>query len=289
MQKSLSQGTERAVGGNGAVMNGLVYTARTFMDSKHPNGHEWAVTTTACEARRWPRRAPRRAQRRIPKAPDVDRSEAPPLQARASLDVAAMDEATLLAAVLGCTRDAALDMLAGAGTLVRLAHFGVEDLVELAGASRTDAERIAAACELGRRSVVHAARPTGPLLGAAALARWFRLRIGGMFVQEIWVVALDDAGAIRGGSRISRGDVHGGALEVGAVVRAATKIRAKTIVLVHNHPSGDIGATPDDLRFVLLVHRAALASGVKLADCVIVGPAAGYTSLAEQGVLPGSP
>jgi len=211
---------------------------------------------------------------------------APPRSA--PLDVGALDEATLLAIVLGSGREAALEKLERAQTLIRLSRFDVEDLIELAGATREEAERIAAACELGRRSVLHESRPRGPLVGAAALARWFRLRIGGMFVQEIWAVGIDSYGAIRGGARVSRGDVHGAALDPAKVVGVASRLRVKTLALVHNHPSGNVDATPEDLRFVLLVHRAALAAGVRLADCVIVGPTASYTSLAERGVLPGS-
>src|SRR5688572_23531738 len=102
-------------------------------------------------------------------------------------DVAAMDDAALLVAIAGCSRESALKWLTAAGSLARLSRFSIDDLVELAGISEADAARVLAACELGRRGLLRETRPTGPLYGAAEVARWFKLRIGGEFVQDIWV------------------------------------------------------------------------------------------------------
>jgi DNA repair protein RadC len=236
---------------------------------------------------RWSARRKKKPKRPLPPAPPLAARllEAP---SAPSLDVGDDDDAALLERILGCSREQAARLLAGAGSLVRLARFGVDDLVALTGASQAEAERIAAACELGRRGLVQEARPAGPQLGAAAIARWFRLRIGGLFVQEIWIAGLDEAGALRGACRVSRCDVHGAGLDAGAAVRKALDMRAKTAILVHNHPSADLAVTPDDLRFTLGVHRAALSAGVRLADSILVGPTSGYASMAEQGVLPGS-
>ncbi len=245
------------------------------------------IRQTGTGAVPWRRkRAPGSKNVRLPPAPEL--GPAAPPQTAAPLDVGALLDSALLAAVLGCTEDRAADILARAGSLIRLARFGLDDLMEIARVSRADAKRIAAACELGRRSLVFESRPRGPLVGVAPLARWFRLHIGGMFVQEVWVAGLDDAGALRGVWRVSRGDVHGGMLDAAAVVRGAARMRFKHIILAHNHPSGSLVTTPEDLRFVLRIHRAALAAGIKLVDCLITGPTDGYTSLAEQGVLPGS-
>lgn len=246
-----------------------------------------SVHPAGMEPMRWrPPRAPGRKNARLPPAPELGPSA--PKEATPHVDTGAFSDAALLAAVLGCTEDRAAGILARAGSLARLARFGVNDIVELARVSREEAERIAVACELGRRSLVLESRPAGPIVGVAPLARWFRLHIGGMFVQEIWAAGLDDAGVLRGAWRVARGDVHRGEIDTSAVVRGASRLQVKHVILAHNHPSGSLVTTHDDLRFVLRVHRAALAAGIKLVDCLIVGPTAGYTSLAEEGVLPGS-
>jgi DNA repair protein RadC len=230
--------------------------------------------------------------------PKIERLPQPPPLAPESLaserphpfDVAAMDDAALLVAVVGCSRKTALKWIHAAGSLTRLSRFGIDDLVELAGISESEAMRVLAACELGRRGLLRESRPTGPLHGAAEIARWFKLRIGGQFVQDMLIVGIDEARGLHGACRISHGDVHGAALDTSSVLTAAARMHVKTIAIVHNHPSGDVAVTPEDLRFVLRVHRAALSARLKLADFIIVGPKSSYpsySSMAEQGTLPG--
>jgi DNA repair protein RadC len=125
------------------------------------------------------------------------------------------------------------------------------------------------------------------LHGAAEIARWFKLRIGGQFIQEIWVVGINGTNNINGVCRISHADVHGGTLDPSLFMTAAARMHVKTMALVHNHPSGDVTASPDDMRLALSVHRAGLSARLKLADFIIVGPKSGYSSMAEQGTLPG--
>lgn len=217
-----------------------------------------------------------------PLAPESLASERPH-----KFDVAAMDDAALLVAVVGCSRETALRWIRAAGSLTRLSRFGIDDLTELAGISEADAARVLAACELGRRGLLRETRPSGPLCGSAEIARWFKLRIGGQFVQDMWIVGIDESRGLHGVCRISHGDVHGTALDTSAVITAASRMHVRTIAIVHNHPSGDVVVAPEDLRFVLRVHRAALSARLKLADFIIVGPKPGYSSMAEQGTLPG--
>jgi len=202
-------------------------------------------------------------------------------------DMAAMDDAALLVALVGCSRETALKWIDAAGSLTRLSRFGVDDLIELAGMSESEATRVLAACELGRRGLLRETRPQGALHGAAEIARWFKLRIGGQFVQDIWIVGIDDSRGLHGVCRISHGDVHGRTLDTRSVITAASRMHVKTIAVVHNHPSGDVAVTPEDMRFVLRIHRAALSARLKLADFIIVGPKSSYSSMAEQGTLPG--
>jgi DNA repair protein RadC len=256
------------------------------LNSTRPDGlPSWAPPTPRT-MQPWTVRAYRPQVERLPApvnfAPESFASEKPH-----PFDVAALDDAALLVTIVGCPRETALKWLAAAGSLLRLSRFSIDDLVELAGISQAEAARVLAACELGRRGLLRESRPMGPLHGAAEIARWFKLRIGGQFVQDIWVVGIDAARGLHGVCRISQGDVHGCSLDATAVLSAASKLHVKTIALVHNHPSGDLSFAPDDLRFVLRVHRAALSARLKLADFILVGPKPGYSSMAEQGTLPG--
>ena len=262
--------------------------ARAFrINEARPDGLPTWAPPTKRTMQPWAPREVRPKTPRLP-APAQLAPESLATQPPHPFDVAAMDDAALLVAIVGCAREAALKWIAAAGSLVRLSRFGIDDLAELAGVSHADAARILAACELGRRGIVRESRPAGPIYGAAEIARWFKLRIGGQFVQDIWIIGIDDVRGLHGVCRISHGDVHGTSLDASAVIAAAAKMRVKTIAIAHNHPSGDLCVTPDDMRFVLRVHRAMLAARIKLSDFIIVGPKSGYSSMAEQGSLPGT-
>jgi DNA repair protein RadC len=55
-------------------------------------------------------------------------------------------------------------------------------------------------------------------------------------------------------------------------------------ILAHNHPSGCLEPSPEDLEFTRAVQRAADLMGIELYDHLIVG-SAGYVSLRERGLL----
>ena len=68
------------------------------------------------------------------------------------------------------------------------------------------------------------------------------------------------------------------------ILQPAILNSALSIVLAHNHPSGSLEPSRDDLDFTRSIARAAELMGISLADHLIVS-ARGYVSLKERGVL----
>lgn len=91
------------------------------------------------------------------------------------------------------------------------------------------------------------------------------------------------------------GLVHSETLSVGSLNTTRTHPReilhpaiqnlALGFILAHNHPSGCLEPSPEDLEFTRSVHRAGELMGIELYDHLIV-TAAGYTSLRERGMMP---
>ena len=104
--------------------------------------------------------------------------------------------------------------------------------------------------------------------------------------EVLWILALNSQHRVLGGPIVvTRGLVNSSPIHAREVFRAAIAAGAVTIVLVHNHPSGDPTPSADDLR----VTRELLAAGVLLdipvLDHVIVGDEGAFRSLAEMGCL----
>jgi DNA repair protein RadC len=68
------------------------------------------------------------------------------------------------------------------------------------------------------------------------------------------------------------------------VFKAAVLTNARSIVLVHNHPSGDPSPSPDDVATTRRLRDAGRILGIEVLDHVVVGTD-GHVSLRDRGVL----
>ena len=67
------------------------------------------------------------------------------------------------------------------------------------------------------------------------------------------------------------------------IVKKTLELNAASLILVHNHPSGDVKPSPEDFRITFKVINALMCIDTKLHDHVIIGD--GYLSMADEGIL----
>ena len=203
----------------------------------------------------------------------------------------ALGDAELIALVLGTGRvGEPVSVLAAAlieesGGMAGLSRAGLGELSARRGLGPAKAARLAGAIELGRRVAAVVARTADARFpSSAAVDGWARPRLAALDHEELWALVLDGHQGLRAARRVASGGLHG--LHVGArdPLRVALRDGGSAFVLVHNHPSGDPTASPEDVRFTEEVARAADVVGVPLLDHVIVARG-GYVSLLDQGEL----
>lgn len=151
------------------------------------------------------------------------------------------------------------------------------------GVTPVQASRLLGAVELARL----ASRPSGGAevmnpQGAAALLA----PLMGLSEQEIMVVVLltprqrvIDVRAVGLGS-ISRVDVHPREL-----FRDAIRASASSILVAHNHPSGDPNPSPNDHTLTARIADAGRMLGIPLVDHLILARGGGWFSFAEAGLI----
>ena len=81
-----------------------------------------------------------------------------------------------------------------------------------------------------------------------------------------------------------RGSVHGSAVHPREVVKEALKENAAAVILAHNHPSGHVSPSPDDLRLTEELKGVLQRIDVRVIDHIIVGEK-GYFSFTREGLL----
>lgn len=103
--------------------------------------------------------------------------------------------------------------------------------------------------------------------------------------RELFViVSLDTRNKPTTISMISQGTINSSLVHPREVFKTALLANAASIVLIHNHPSGDSSPSPEDLTITRRLVRAGQLLGVEVVDHVIIGDG-NYTSLRERGFL----
>ena len=101
--------------------------------------------------------------------------------------------------------------------------------------------------------------------------------------ESLAVLALDVKNHVIGVEVVYRGNVSASLVRVGELFRFAVRVNAASIMLAHNHPSGDPTPSPDDLHLTAECIAAGKLLDINVLDHVIVGDDA-YTSLRDRGI-----
>lgn len=174
-------------------------------------------------------------------------------------------------------------LLAQFGSLHRLADAGVEELSSVRGIGLAKAAQIKAACEIGRRLFVHApSYKSKELIDPEKVYRLIKGKLKDYHKEHFYVIALDS----RNGSlaEVSIGTLNASLVHPREVFAEAIKNNAASVVIAHNHPSGDPEPSEDDLVLTRRLREAGRLLGIEVVDHIIVGKT-GYRSLKKDGVL----
>jgi len=204
--------------------------------------------------------------------------------------VTALADAELLALQLGSGApgqsavDVAHEMLATYGSLAEIASREVTELARQRGVGPAKAARLAAAFEITRRL---RARPPGARTVLATPGAVFAAFAPLMedLKREVFRVALLDAqnGLLRD-CVVSEGTLSASLVHPREVFKPAILESAASVILLHNHPSGDPTPSREDVRLTRQLVECARLLDLRVHDHVIVGRGR-FVSLAEQGMI----
>ena len=203
----------------------------------------------------------------------------------------ALSDAELVAILIrsGTPKDSALDLarliLGKAGNdLHKLAALGVADLMKLKGVGEAKALSIVAALELGQRrrdSVVE----ERPLIATSREAyEVMRPWVADLPHEEFWLLLLDRGNRLLDRVKVSQGGIHGTVADPKVIFREALEKRASSVLLCHNHPSGQLRPSSEDITLTNKLVEGGRYLDIVVQDHLIVG-STGYFSFADNGQL----
>ncbi len=169
------------------------------------------------------------------------------------------------------------------GGLRSLINLNVEELQEIRGIGLAKGAQIVAALEFSRRiaaSIEERPRISSPQDVARLL--FPRMRY---LQQEVFdTVLLSTKNQVLGIPRISVGSLNSSIVHPREVFKPAIKRSAAALILAHNHPSGDPGASQEDIKVTRRLKEAGEILGIDVLDHLIIGDGK-YQSLKEKGII----
>jgi DNA repair protein RadC len=179
--------------------------------------------------------------------------------------------------------DLATDALAAHDGLPGLARASEVELAAIPGIGGAKAAQLVAAFELGRRLLADWPSNRWVIRGPRDLADRLVLQMGRLEREELRVVCLDTKNHVLRVSTVYQGNVSASLVRVGELFREAVRLNAASLILVHNHPSGDPTPSPDDLHLTGETLAAGRLLDIALLDHLVIGHDA-YVSLRDRGV-----
>ena len=208
--------------------------------------------------------------------------------------VTCISDAELLTVLLGTgTRGMPVEQLAdhvlrAVGGLGQLARARPHELLVIAGIGVARAARITAAFDLGRRALARGRERTEVVQSAEDVYRRLRPRLMGLTQEVFMVVAMNARGMVIDELEVARGTLDRVEVHPRDVFRPLIRMSAASAVVAHNHPSGLVEPSADDLVLTERLRAIGEMVGIPILDHVIVGDDA-FCSIAEHLDFDGVP
>lgn len=150
------------------------------------------------------------------------------------------------------------------------------------GIGEAKAITILAALELGRRRKLSEATEHSKITASQDVFHLFEPLLSDLPHEEFWVLLLNRANKIIGQSRLSQGGTGQTVVEIPQILKIAIDKLATGIIVCHNHPSGNLDPSPQDIQITSKLMEACKIIGIDLLDHLIVAHQH-YYSFADNG------
>lgn len=203
----------------------------------------------------------------------------------------ALSDAELLAIIIGSGSanesavDLAMRILATvSNNLPELSRLGIPDLIRFKGIGHAKAINIIAALELGRRRRQSEGLQRRMITTSREAFEIMQPIMGDLQFEEFWVITLNRSNMVKRTICISEGSVEGTVADPKKIFKLALEDNASAVILCHNHPSGSVKPSQNDIKITKKCKEAGAFLDLTVVDHIIIGHEK-YFSFADEGLL----
>ncbi len=202
-----------------------------------------------------------------------------------------LTEAELIAILIGSgnREETAVELskriLASVGNnLNELGKLNVNELCKFKGIGDAKAISIVAALELGRRRKETETVKREKITSSGDVFDIMKPLFVDLPHEEFWLLILNRANHVIKKELISRGGVAGTVVDTKLIFKAAIEHRASSIIICHNHPSGNLKPSDADVKITKNIKEAGKIMEIPLLDHLIITDS-GFYSFGDEGMM----
>lgn len=198
----------------------------------------------------------------------------------------AVSDEALVALMLGCRENTI-----ARGVLERhplpegLWRLSAEDLIRFEGVGPAGAARLLGSLELSRRAAVRIAARRPLVSCAEDVVRICGPQLRGSDREHFWGLALNTKNQLLRTFEVSVGSLNASIVHPRELFKEAVRLSAASVVVVHNHPSGDPTPSGADIQLTRRLVKAGDVLGIEVLDHVVIGDAGEHASLRDLGLM----
>ena len=199
-----------------------------------------------------------------------------------------VSDAELIAILLrnGSRDESAVDLakrllVNNGNSINQLAEMSVDDLVQTKGIGKVKAITLHAAFELGRRRRAENIEQAKKISCPEDVVALMQSRLAEQEHEEFWAIFVNQAAAILKVESVGTGGLTSTIVDVRLIIKAAVAINATGMFLCHNHPSGNLKPSPQDIALTQKIKHAAEILDIAMHDHIIIHKEAFYSFFAE--------
>jgi len=168
--------------------------------------------------------------------------------------------------------------------LNELGKKSINDLQKFKGIGPAKAITITAAMELGRRRKETEPEEKAKITTSSDAANIFKPLLSDLPHEEFWVLLLNRNNLVIDKFMVSQGGLAGTIIDVRIILKTALEKLACSMVLCHNHPSGNLVPSDADKDITKKIREAGKQMDIPVLDHLIIGNDA-YFSFADEGLI----
>lgn len=160
----------------------------------------------------------------------------------------------------------------------------IRDYQQFKGIGPAKAVTISAAMELGRRRKESQPAEKAKVVSSNDAAAIFRPLLSDLAHEEFWILLLNRNNMVIDQMMVSQGGLSGTVIDVRIILKMALEKLACSLILCHNHPSGNLVPSEADKEITRKIKEAGKHMDIPVLDHVIIGNES-YFSFADEGLI----